>query len=405
MSVTLTLPDSGAVTVIESDREALDTAEALARDFAREASVRDRDRRLPHDELQRYSRSGLWGITVPREYGGAGVSHTTLAEVTARISAADGSLGQIPQNHYFSLEVLRVHGSVEQKRRYYARVLAGERLGNALAELGTRTASERKMHLVPYGAGGYRIDGRKFYATGALYAHWIPTAVIDEAGRQYLAMVPRHAPGVRVIDDWSGIGQRVTGSGSVVFENVAVPAEDVFLLNDPQALPTTIKPLAQLLHAAIDLGIARAGLSDAAEFVRERSRPWLDAEVERAADDPLTITAFGRLAVRLEAADALVERAGRLLDTATADGADAQAAVAASVAVAQARVLTTEVALAAGTGLFELAGTQSTLDGLNLHRHWRNARVHTLHDPVRWKIHTVGNYYLNEQAPARAGTS
>ncbi|MGE8676603.1 MAG: SfnB family sulfur acquisition oxidoreductase [Achromobacter kerstersii] len=390
--------------VIESGAQALSVARALAEDFAREASQRDRERRLPLAELERYSLSGLWGITVPREHGGAGVSRVTLAEITAIISAADGSLGQIPQNHYYALEVLRVNGSADQQRRFYARALAGERFGNALAETGTRSAAERRTRLDPDGAGGWRINGSKFYCTGALYAQWIPTATVDGDGIQRLAIVRRDSPGVEVIDDWSGFGQRVTGSGTVHFTDVAVPAEDVLLLADPVAPPNTIKPLAQIIHAAIDLGIGQAALQDALSFVRERSRPWIDANVERAADDPLTISEFGRLSIRLEAARALVARAGRILDVATADGTAANVA-AAAIAVAEARVLTTEASLAAGTKLFELAGTQSTLDHLNLDRHWRNARTHTLHDPVRWKRHAVGNYYLNDIAPGRVGTT
>ena len=164
--------------IIASDAQALDVARALAADFALEAAQRDRERRLPLPELERYSQSGLWGITVPREYGGAGVSRVTLAEVTAIISAADGSLGQIPQNHYYALEVLRVNGSADQKRRFYARALAGERFGNALAEVGTRTAAERRTRLSPDGEGGWRINGSKFYCTGALYAQWIPLSLI-----------------------------------------------------------------------------------------------------------------------------------------------------------------------------------------------------------------------------------
>lgn len=390
--------------VIDSDAQALEVARSLAGEFAREASQRDRERRLPLPELERYSQSGLWGITVPREHGGAGVSRATLAEVTAIISAADGSLGQIPQNHYYALEVLRVNGSADQQRRFYARALAGERFGNALAETGTRTAAERRTRLSAGVDGEWRINGSKFYCTGALYAQWIPTATVDGDGIQRLAIVRRDSAGVEIIDDWSGFGQRVTGSGTVHFNDVAVPVEDVLLLSDPGAPPNTIKPLAQIVHAAIDLGIGQAALADAVAFVRERSRPWIDAGVERAADDPLTISEFGRLSIRLEAARALVSRAGRLLDTATASGTAADVA-AASIAVAEARALTTEASLAAGTKLFELAGTQATLDHLNLDRHWRNARTHTLHDPVRWKRHAVGNYYLNDIAPGRAGTT
>ncbi|SSW67660.1 Dibenzothiophene desulfurization enzyme C [Achromobacter veterisilvae] len=390
--------------VIETDAQALETARALAADFVREASQRDRERRLPLPELERYSQSGLWGITVPREHGGAGVSRATLAEVTAIISRADGSLGQIPQNHYYALEVLRVNGSADQQRRFYARALAGERFGNALAEIGTRTAAERRTRLTADPQGGWRIDGSKFYCTGALYAQWVPTATVGEDGIQRLAFVRRDSPGVEIIDDWSGFGQRVTGSGTVLFKNVAVPDENVMVLTDPAAPANTIKPLAQIIHAAIDLGIGQAALADAVDFVRERSRPWVDAGVERASDDPLTIGEFGRLSIRLDAARALVARAGRILDAATAD-ASPQNVAAAAIAVAEARVLTTEASLAAGSKLFELAGTQSTLDPLNLDRHWRNARTHTLHDPVRWKLHAVGNYYLNDAAPARVGTT
>ncbi|MCY1194890.1 Dibenzothiophene desulfurization enzyme C [compost metagenome] len=390
--------------VIETDAQALETARALAADFVREASQRDRERRLPLPELERYSQSGLWGITVPREHGGAGVSRATLAEVTAIISRADGSLGQIPQNHYYALEVLRVNGSADQQRRFYARALAGERFGNALAEIGTRTAAERRTRLTADPQGGWRIDGSKFYCTGALYAQWVPTATVGEDGVQRLAFVRRDSPGVEIIDDWSGFGQRVTGSGTVLFKNVAVPDENVLVLTDPAAPANTIKPLAQIIHAAIDLGIGQAALADAVDFVRERSRPWIDAGVERASDDPLTIGEFGRLSIRLDAARALVARAGRILDVATAD-ASPQNVAAAAIAVAEARVLTTEASLAAGSKLFELAGTQSTLDPLNLDRHWRNARTHTLHDPVRWKLHAVGNYYLNGAAPARVGAT
>lgn len=390
--------------VIETDAQALATARALAADFVREASQRDRERRLPLPELERYSQSGLWGITVPREHGGAGVSRATLAEVTAIISRADGSLGQIPQNHYYALEVLRVNGSAAQQRRFYARALAGERFGNALAEIGTRTAAERRTRLTADPQGGWRIDGSKFYCTGALYAQWVPTATVGEDGVQRLAFVRRDSPGVEIIDDWSGFGQRVTGSGTVLFKNVAVPDENVMVLTDPAAPANTIKPLAQIIHAAIDLGIGQAALADAVDFVRERSRPWIDAGVERASDDPLTIGEFGRLSIRLDAARALVARAGRILDAATAD-ASPQNVAAAAIAVAEARVLTTEASLAAGSKLFELAGTQSTLDPLNLDRHWRNARTHTLHDPVRWKLHAVGNYYLNGAAPARVGAT
>ena len=389
--------------LITDDEQALATARRLAEKFAPEAAQRDRERRLPWAELDAFVASGLWGITVPREFGGAGVRNGTLAEVTAIIAAADGSLGQIPQNHFYALEVLRVGGSVEQQRFFYERVLAGERFGNALAEIGHKDFKRRTR--LTRAADGWHVDGRKFYCTGALYAHWIPTLVVaDDEGRDvtYLAFVQRDTPGVTVTDDWDGFGQRVTGSGSVQFEHVRVEPEWVVPFQVSFERATTIGPVAQIMHAAIDLGQARGAFDAALQFVRERSRPWIDAKVEHAADDPLTIAQVGDLAVRLRAAEALLRRAGRFVDAAQANSTDRSVAEA-SVAVAEARALTTTVSLDAGSRLFELAGTAATLDGLGLDRFWRNARTHTLHDPVRWKYHAVGNFYLNDKLPPRHG--
>ncbi|MGL3104374.1 acyl-CoA dehydrogenase family protein [Bradyrhizobium sp. BR 1432] len=79
--------------LISSDTEAIDTAHKVAAELALEAAARDREPHLPVAELDRFSSSGLWGITVPKAYGGAGVSSVTVAEVLKIISAADPSLG------------------------------------------------------------------------------------------------------------------------------------------------------------------------------------------------------------------------------------------------------------------------------------------------------------------------
>ena len=390
------------IRIITSDTQALHVADEIAQQLRRDSALRDRERRLPHSELDLFTRSGLWAISVPKAFGGAGVSNVTLAKVIALIAQADGSLGQIPQNHFYALEVLRVNGSPEQQQRLYAEVLAGQRFGNALAELGTKTAHDRITSLTRDG-DGFRISGRKFYATGAIYAQRIPTSVVDANGVQQLAFVPRDSAGLTVIDDWSGFGQRTTGSGSVVFDNVWVAAQDVIPFQSAFERPTTVGPLAQILHAAIDTGIARAAFEDALHFVRTKTRPWIDSGNDKATDDPLTLKSFGHLSIRLHATEALLERSGEFLDRAQADS-NAETVAAASIAVAEVRALSTEISLAAGSTLFELAGSQATLAEHGLDRHWRNARVHTLHDPVRWKYHAVGNYYLNDENPPLRGT-
>ncbi|MFP5429021.1 MAG: acyl-CoA dehydrogenase family protein, partial [Gammaproteobacteria bacterium] len=166
-------------------------------------------------------------------------------------------------------------------------------------------------------------------------------------------------------------------------------------------LPNIQGAASQLIQAAIDAGIAEAAIDDAISFVRDKSRPFIDANVERASDDPYVIADIGRLKLELHAAEALLRKAARVLDEVNAGEIDADAAARASIAVAQAKVLTTEIALLASEKLFELAGSRASLAEFNLDRHWRNARVHTLHDPVRWKYHAIGAYHLNGTRPAR----
>lgn len=380
---------------IGDDAEALRVAAGLAADFAVGASARDRDRLLPWAQVEAFSRSGLWAITVPREHGGAAVSNLTLARVVALISAADPALGQIPQNHYANLERLRLHGSPEQQAFFFGRVLAGERLGNASAEPGDKRPKDHATRLRRDGAG-WRLVGRKVYATGALFAHWIPVPAIDEDGNGVSVYVPRHAEGVTVIDDWDGFGQRTTASGSVVFDDVEIDALWVATRSIGPARIDTTNAVSQLVHVAIDLGIARAALDETLHLLLEVSHPARGSGVAHATQDPLALRDVGALTVHYHAAEALTEKAARLTDDASASGSEADAAQA-LIAIAEAKILTTENALEATSKLFELAGTQSTSSRYNLDRHWRNARTHTLHDGVRWKYHSIGEFVLNRR--------
>lgn len=385
---------------IASDAEAIETARALALVFAREASERDREGRLPLAEVEAFSQSGLWAITVPKAYGGAGVSAVTLAEVIAIISAADPNLGQIPQNHFYLVEALRLDATEEQKRFFFSRVLAGDRFGNALSERDAKRQGQIATTVLPEGAG-HVVNGRKFYSTGALFAHWIVVTALNSAGKRVLVFLPRGAQGLTLVNDWASFGQRTTASGTTSFDNVR--ATDFEIVPHYQAFerPTPMGAVAQIMHGAIEVGIARGALAETIAFVRTHSRPWADSGREHAWEDPYVISDIGDIRVRIRAAEALQRRAGRIIDEAFLD--PEARSVDASIAVAELKVAATEAALHATNKLFELSGTRSTLTSLNLDRYWRNSRTHTLHDPVRWKYHVVGNYWLNGVAPPRHG--
>jgi len=386
--------------VLRSDAEAIQAAHELAAIARPQAGKRDQQRKLPWAEVEQFTRSGLGSISIPREYGGPGLSFSALAEVFRVISAADPALGQIPQNQVGILQLIRGAASEQQKEVLFQSVLDGWRIGNAGPERGTKNTLELKARITRQG-DGYVISGQKFYSTGALFAHWVAVKALNDEGRQVMAFVRRGSPGLRIVDDWSGFGQRTTASGTVLLNEVPVEAELVIENWRIGDTPNIQGAVSQLIQAAIDAGIAEAAIDDTIAFVRERARPWIDAGVERAGDDPYVIADIGRLKLELHATNALLAKAARVLDEVNAAPVTVESAARASIAVAEAKVLSTEISLLASEKLLELSGSRATLAEFNLDRHWRNARVHTLHDPVRWKYHAVGAYHLNGTLPAR----
>ena len=387
--------------LIQSDAEALDIAHALAEQFKSNAVQRDAQRILPFQEIEAYSQSGLWAITVPKQYGGAEVSSLTVAKIIALMSGVDGSIGQIPQNHFYALEVLRNTGTEQQKQKLYAEVLKGARFGNALAEFKTKNATQKQTAITPT-EHGFVVNGEKFYCTGSLFAHRIPTLVKDHENREFLAFIARESEGLELIDDWSGFGQRTTGSGTVKFNNVQVAAEDIIPFDTAFSQATLVGPFAQIMHAAIETGIARAAFEETLHRVRQ-ARPWIDSGVDQATADPLILFELGRIVADVRASEVLLKQAARSIDAAKPQPTAANIAKA-SLDVAKVRAHSTETALKASSKLIELAGSRGSQREDGLDRFWRNARVHTLHDASRWKYYFIANHLLNGVLPPRRGT-
>ena len=386
-----------AAHIIKDDAEAIAVAHRLAAEFVKDSSKRDRERIWPVAELDQFSQSGLWSINVPKAFGGPEVSYATLAKVVEIISAADSSIGQIAQNHLGVVAAIRTVSDKDQQALLFAEVLKGTRFGNAFSEFGSKRAADFETKFTD--AGDHVIvNGQKFYSSGALLAHLVPIVALDDEGRAWYAIADRGAPGLTVIDDWSSFGQRTTLSGTVIIDNVKVPKTHLVPGYKGYDKPTADGAIFQIIQVAVDTGIAQAAIDETVNFVRTRSRAWIDSGVDNAWDDPYTIQAVGDLTLRLHAAQALLEKAGHAIDRAVAEPT-AETVAHAQIVTAEAKILSTEIAIAATNKLFELAGTRSTLAEHNLDRHWRNARTHTLHDPVRWKYSILGKYFLNGENP------
>jgi SfnB family sulfur acquisition oxidoreductase len=385
--------------ILRNDAETIAVARDLAAKLATDSSLRDRERRLPWAELELFSQSGLWAMNVPAAHGGAAVSYATVAEVFKIISAADPSIGQIAQNHVSILDLVRFDPDEGRQRFFYDAALHGLRFGNAISEKGGKHVRDLKTRIVKEG-NRFIVNGEKFYATGALLAHLVPVTAVNEDGQVVLAFVERNAPGLSVIDDWDGFGQRTTASGTVRLRDVFVPDSHVLRAHRAYDVPSVHGPVAQIIQAAIDAGIAHQAIEETIAFVRNHARPWTDSGNDHASEDLFTIREIGNLKVKLHAAEAVLSKAGRAIDAGLRDET-AETVASASIAVAEAKVLTTEIALLAANKLLELAGSRGALGVHNLDRYWRDARTHTLHDPVRWKFHAIGNYHLNGIAPPR----
>ena len=395
---TLDLSLPADVPVLADDAQAIAAAVTYAALIRPGAIARDRDSSLPHEELRELARTGLLGARDPASHGGAQISNATVAEVFRIISAADPAIGQIPQNHFAFAETPIRFGSQRQKDLLLPQFLAGARLGNALSERGGANSTAFITRLVAQENRTYLLNGRKYYTTGALTAQLIPVFALDDTERVSVAYVPRDAAGVHVDQDWNAFGQRATFSGTATFTDVRVEADWVIENALQPGYPNTFAAFGQLMHVAVDVGIARGALDDGVAFLREHARAWFESPTARAADDPALAVRVGELEVTVRAAETLLAEAARALDRADLSNGPAEITEA-RLAVAAAKAFAGQAALTVATGIFDLAGSSAADRTWGLDRHWRNARTHTLHDPARSKLLHLGRYVIDAVAP------
>jgi alkylation response protein AidB-like acyl-CoA dehydrogenase len=383
--------------------EILDRAHELAREFETGAAERDRERRFPAEEMRQLRTSGLQALFVPREQGGSGARYSDAVRVVRILAEGDSNIAQMAFIHIHGVELYNVSMPPALQVEHNKRVVAGDLWWtNAYSELGGKSIFDYRVKIEPDGSD-WVINGTKFYSTGSLAGNeaYI-NGVNPETGEIILAYVPMDAEGVTVIDDWEAMGQRTTASGTTQFDNVRIssdrisPTGLVKTLSGPDSLILGVLP--QAYFGAILLGIARNAASDAARYIAERSRPWIHAEAENASDDHLLQRQMGNIQAHVDAGQALQDVAYNLMDYAR-EHRSPEIRARAAIELHKSKIIVVEAALKAGEGLFQMCGAASTLDKLNLGRHWRNARTLSLHDPIHYKEQVVGDYVINGNPP------
>jgi len=373
----------------------------LLDEIAAGAARRERERIPPYKETRALGRAGLGALRVPREHGGQGASLRELFAFVVRLAAADSNIAQSLRAHYHFVEGRLAADDERQRERWLPTIAAGALVGNATVEKTTREIFGFETTLTPRADGGWLLDGVKHYSTGSLYADLVSVAARTPDGRVASAIVPVDREGVTLEDDWDGMGQRLTASGTSRFERVAVAADELLPSPIGQETSTPRAAFLQLYLVAVMAGIAAAAARDAATVARERRRTFSHASGELPRVDPLIQQAVGQVAVDAFAAEAVVLAAADALDAAEATAVDGErdpdAVHAAALRTAQAQVLVAELAPRAATALFDAGGASATSRALNLDRHWRNARTIANHNAAMYKARAVGDLLINEE--------
>ena len=252
---------------------------------------------------------------------------------------------------------------------------------------------------------GYRVSGSKFYSTGGLHAQWFSGTARDEDEAIVSFSVPTSRAGVTLLDDFDAVGQRLTASGTTLFDNVRLEADEVSFDRERPRHPGG--SLAQLYLAAVLAGIAKAALTEAVAFARDVARPIKHSTAAHSVDDPYVRHTVGDIAAHSLAARGAVILAAEALGAAfdpSPDAAGAEAAgLHATTTVASAQQTAAREALAAAEAVFDVGGGRAVRHEHNLDRHWRNARTVANHNPAAWKSAAVGAFLLSGEAPPNNG--
>jgi alkylation response protein AidB-like acyl-CoA dehydrogenase len=376
----------------------LAVAAALAADLAVTAVERDAAGGHARHERQLIRSSGLLTLSIPADFGGQGAGWDTTLQAVRILARADSALAHVFAFHHLQLAGIELYGTQQQQRHLlHATVDDGLFWGNALNPLDRRLVATDAR-------GGFILDGTKSFASGSVGSDWLTVSAWHPPTQSTLiGVLPTGADGVDVRADWDAFGQKQTDSGTVQFHGTLLPVGLVLQHPGQAATPlsTVRSQVAQLIMTNLYLGIAEGAFAAARDYTANEARPWFASGVERAVDDPFVQHRYGELWTLLRPAVVLADHAGRELERVYRLGSDVTARQRGELAVAgaEAKVLAHRAVIEIATQLFELTGSRSTSARFGFDRYWRNARVHTLHDPVDYKVRDLGRYALSGTLP------
>ncbi len=384
----------------EAVAEVLAVADRVADELRATAAERDRANRTPRAEIELLRENDLLQVQEPVEYGGRGLNLAQAHQVTRRIARGDTSIAHLIGYHFAQTRVAQLFGTPEQ-----ADALSRRNGEERLFWGGVQNPRGGSELVLTRDGDDFLLNGHRTFASGASVGDQLSVLTVFE-GRLQLVSIPGNREGFVALGNWDNIGQRLTDSGGVQFEDVRVHRSEV-LGEDPDAghpftpYQTLVTPHWQLAFVNFYVGTAEGAIPEALEWTRTKASPWETSGVERASDDAYILETVGEIVSEVRAAALLADRAGDAIQWALDIGPalTAEQRAEAAVALYEAKYLTTKVALDVTSRLFEIQGARATTTEYGFDRHWRNIRTHTLHDPVAYKAREVGDWALNRRGP------
>lgn len=372
----------------------------FAAEIAKGAAQRDLDRELPFEAFRLFRELGLGSLRIPIALGGPGGSVADYIEMIAAIGAADSNVAHALRSHFNYVENIILSEPRERDAGAVELILSGKLFGGAHTEQGTARPGQVTTTIARHG-DTYRLNGRKWYATGTAFADFASFSALDEQGQAVGVLLPVEREGITILDDWDGMGQRLTASGGVLLENVEVFPHEFATRGLDNLVGRHCSTLRQLHLAASAAGAVRNVLADGLSYVRRQARSAAHSAAETANQDPFVQQVIGEIAANSFAIDTAVAVAAEALDKTVAafgkgDEAEIEdALIASALATARTQLVLGQLGPRSAERMFELGGGSATSRNNNFDRHWRNIRTVLNHNPLLHKSRVVGDYLLN----------
>ena len=236
----------------------------------------DREHRFPAEAVRAAAESGLMGVLIPREYGGAGLDALAFAICIEELAQACASTAVIVDVHTsVGTEPILLFGDDEQKRSWLPQLARGEILGAfALTEPSSGSDAASLKTSARRSGGGYVLNGTKVFITNigqaGLYVVFARTGPDERAKGVTAFLVPADTPGVRAGQVFDKMGLNGSPTGELILEDVTVPAENR-LGREGQGFAVAMRALdsGRIGISGQALGIGQAAVDEARALMRE----------------------------------------------------------------------------------------------------------------------------------------